>query len=52
MTTNMKNDKIEAHGVKGMKSTKWRKAFKNWEALELWVKKNDAEVHGTRTADE
>ena len=51
MTTNTKKEKIEAHGIKGMKNTKWRKTFKNQEALELWVEKNDAEVHGTRMID-
>jgi len=40
--------KIEAHGVKGMNSTPWRKTFKNWDALEAWTEKNDAEVYATR----
>ena len=39
---------IEAYGVKGMKSTPWRKTFKSAEALTAWVEKNDAEVHGIR----
>jgi hypothetical protein len=39
---------IEAHGVKGMKSTPWRKTFKSTEALNAWVEKNDAEVHAIR----
>lgn len=39
---------IEAHGVKGAKSTKWRKTFKDEAALEAWVDANDAEVQGTR----
>jgi hypothetical protein len=39
------NEKVEAHGVKGMKSTPWRKVFKNLEALDAWCEKNDAEVH-------
>ena len=43
---------IEAYGVKGMKSTKWRKTFKNAEALEAWLEKNDAEVQGQRQLDE
>lgn len=43
--------KIEAYGVKGMKSTKWRKTFKNQAAMDKWVEKNDAEVQGTREAD-
>ena len=45
---------IEAQGVKGMKSTPWRKTFKNIEALNAWVEKHGAEVHAIReiTADE
>lgn len=39
------NEKVEAYGVKGMKSTKWRKVFKNLDALNDWCEKNDAEVH-------
>ena len=39
---------IEAYGVKGMKSTQWRKTFKSVEALNAWLEKHDAEVHGTR----
>jgi hypothetical protein len=42
---------IEAHGVKGMKSTPWRKTFRNAAALNAWCEKNSAVVHGTRTAD-
>jgi hypothetical protein len=45
---------IEAYGVKGMKSTPWRKTFKSAEALNAWVEKHGAEVHGVReiTPDE
>jgi hypothetical protein len=39
---------IEAHGLKGMKSLRWRKKFKNSEALCAWVEKNGAEVLGQR----
>jgi hypothetical protein len=39
---------IEAHGVKGMKSTPWRKTFKTPEHLDKWVDANQAEVHATR----
>jgi hypothetical protein len=39
---------IEAYGVKGMKSTAWRKTFKSTEALNAWVEKLGAEVHGIR----
>jgi len=39
---------IEAYGVKGMKSIRWRKTFKNAEALDKWATENDAEVQGQR----
>lgn len=39
---------IEAYGVKGMKSTLWRKTFKNIEALNIWVEKNGAEIYAIR----
>jgi hypothetical protein len=39
---------IEAHGIKGMKRTPWRKTFKHAEHLNDWAEKNDADVHGTR----
>jgi type II secretory pathway component PulM len=39
---------IEAHGVKGMKSTPWRKTFKSIEALNAWVEKNGAEIYAIR----
>lgn len=44
--------KVEAYGVKGIKGTPWRKIFKSYEALQAWVEKNDAEVHGTREIEE
>jgi len=43
---------IEAHGVKGMKSTPWRKTFKHADHLNDWAEKNDAEVHGTRDLEQ
>lgn len=43
-----KGHTIEAHGVKGMKSTPWRKTFKHEDHLNDWAEKNDAEVHGVR----
>lgn len=46
-----KSPKIEAYGVKGMKSTVWRKTFKNADALLAWCEKNDAVVHGTRDVE-
>ena len=40
---------IEAHGVKGMKGTPWRKTFKSVDHMNDWADKNDSvEVHGTR----
>jgi hypothetical protein len=47
------NTPIEAYGVRGMKSTPWRKRFKNRKALNAWVEKGDGdiEVHATRKAD-
>ena len=46
--------KIEAYGVKGAKSTPWRKTFKNQEAFEKWCDKNegDIEVQGQRDLEE
>lgn len=38
---------IEAYGVKGLKSTSWRKKFNSPEQLEKWCDANDAEVSGT-----
>ena len=44
-----KDHTIEAHGIKGMKGTPWRKTFKSHEHLNDWADKNDSvEVHGTR----
>lgn len=40
---------IEAHGIRGMKGTPWRKTFKSQDHLNDWAEKNDSvEVHGTR----
>ena len=39
---------IEAYGVKGMKSTPWRKTFVSVQALNDWAEFNDAQVQGTR----
>lgn len=41
---------VEAYGVKGMKSTPWRKTFKSQAAFEKWLDKTagDVEVQGTR----
>jgi len=45
--------KIEAYGVKGMKSTPWRKTFKSQAAFEKWIDKNEGniEIYGTREKD-
>jgi hypothetical protein len=41
---------IEAYGIKGMKSTPWRKRFKSQAAFEKWLDntEDDVEVLGTR----
>lgn len=41
---------IEAHGVRGVNSNKWKKTFKSREAFEKWLDQNegDVEVSGTR----
>lgn len=47
------SQKIEAYGVKGMKSTPWRKTFKSREALVKWLEKNEGnvEVYATREVE-
>lgn len=42
--------RVEAHGVKGMKSTPWRKTFKSEKHFDDWMESQDgnAEVHGFR----
>jgi hypothetical protein len=47
-----KGHTIEAHGVKGMKNTPWRKTFKHADHLNDWAEKNDADVHGTRDLEQ
>jgi hypothetical protein len=43
---------IEAHGIRGMKGTPWRKTFKSHEHLSDWADKNDSiEVHASRELD-
>ena len=53
-STEADNKKIEAYGVRGMKSTPWRKTFKNYEALDRWVtaQQGNVEVHATRQLEE
>ena len=41
--------KVEAYGVKGMRSVQWRKVFKNFAALDKWASANSAEVLGVRS---
>jgi hypothetical protein len=43
-----KSGPVEAHGVKGMKNTPWRKTFKNDYEMNKWAEANDAEIRGTR----
>lgn len=47
-----KGHTIEAHGIKGMKRTPWRKTFKHADHLNDWAEKNDADVHGTRDLEQ
>ena len=43
---------IEAHGIRGMKGTAWRKTFKSHEHLAKWADANDSvEVHAVRDLD-
>lgn len=46
--------RVEAHGVKGMKSTPWRKEFKSEEHFAQWAEKDggDHQVLGVREMDE
>lgn len=46
--------RIEAHGVKGMKSNPWRKEFKSHKHLDDWMTKQDgnAELHGVREMEQ
>jgi len=47
-----KGHTMEAHGVKGMKNTPWRKTFKSSDHAVDWAEKNDAEIHGTRDLEQ
>jgi hypothetical protein len=46
-----RSSRIEAYGVKGIKSRPWRRTFKDADALMAWCEKNDAEVYGTRQVE-
>ncbi len=52
MQLNASSKKYEAYGVKGMKSTQWRKEFNSHEEGEKWAEKNDAEILGWRDTEE
>jgi hypothetical protein len=45
--------KVEAHGVRGMQSTPWRRTFPSWAAFEAWAEKNreNITIHATREAE-
>jgi hypothetical protein len=43
--------RIEAYGVRGMKSASWRKTFRNINSLDRWVEQHDAQVLGYRDAE-
>jgi hypothetical protein len=40
--------KVEAYGVKGMKSTPWRKTFRDTVTMLAWVEKHNAEITNWR----
>jgi hypothetical protein len=44
-------DMIEAHGIKGMSRTPWRRTFKDEDAMVAWAEKFDAEIYGQRETD-
>lgn len=46
--------KVEAHGVRGVKSRPWRKVFKNAKHFEKWLEKyqDELEVYGVRELNE
>lgn len=46
-----RSSRIEAYGVKGMNSRRWRRTFKDADSLVAWCEKNDAEVYGQRFVD-
>jgi hypothetical protein len=45
--------RVEAHGVRGMQSTPWRRTFPSWAAFEAWAEKNSENItiHATREAE-
>jgi hypothetical protein len=43
--------RIEAYGVKGLRSRTWRRVFADAETLIDWCERNDAVVYGTRRVD-
>ena len=43
-----RGDTIEAYGIRGLSRSKWRRSFRNHEALAAWCEKYDAEVFGVR----
>ena len=47
----MKTAKVEAYGVKGMKSVSWRKTFQNLEKMLVWAEKNQAQIYATRPVE-
>lgn len=46
-----KDTRIEAYGVKGLKSIQWRRIFKSEEALDKWMKEHDAELTAVSKLD-
>jgi|SaaInlStandDraft_7_1057024.scaffolds.fasta_scaffold99606_3 hypothetical protein len=49
-----KDSGVEAYGVMGLKSKKFKKKFKNQKEFEKWLEKNEGnvEVYGSRDLDE
>ena len=50
-TAKEKPTRIEAYGVKGLRSQLWRRTFASAAKLDAWCEKHDATVLGTRVAD-
>jgi len=48
-----KEKAFEAYGVRGIKSTPWRRVFKTQKAFETFMDKNEGniEVYGTRDVE-
>ncbi len=45
---NTNTPRVEVYGVKGLKSTPFRKTFNSYEAAGQWAESHDAEILGYR----